>query len=149
MKASARAPQRMRVVALTVTLALTTIAAPAPAADHHRLGRLFLTPEQRDEIDARRRATPEPAPVSGSGSASGSVRGEPRPREPVVSRVDGVVRRSGGPAVVWLDAVPHQVQIGRSVRDVPGARLEGDTVVLRDPSGQVRRLRAGQSVDPQ
>ena len=145
MKALARAPQRMRVVALTVTMALTTIAAPAPAADHHRLGRLFLTPEQRDEIDARRRATPEPAPVSGSGS----VRGEHRPREPVVSRVDGVVRRSGGPAVVWLDAVPHQVQIGRSVRDVPGARLEGDTVVLRDPSGQVRRLRAGQSVDPQ
>ncbi|HMN79789.1 MAG TPA: hypothetical protein PKA20_07640 [Burkholderiaceae bacterium] len=130
-----------------LTLALTTIATPAPAADGPRLGRLFLTPEQRDEIDARRRASPEPGPAATPAPAP--PRGEPRPAERVVSRVDGVVRRSGGPAVVWLDEVPHQVQIGQSVEDVPGARLEGDTVMLRDPSGQVRRLRAGQSVDPQ
>ena len=134
-------PGRMLIAALT--LSLTTLAAPVSAADPPRLGRLFLTPEQRDEIDARRRAAAPPV------AASTPVRAEPRPSEHVVTRVDGVVRRSGGPAVVWLDEVPHQVQIGQSVKDVPGARLEGDSVVLRDPSGQVRRLRPGQSVDPQ
>lgn len=133
-----------RISSVALMLALMSIAAPAPAADGPRLGRLFLTPGQRDEIDARRRANPEPVPAP--------VRAEPRPGESgerIVSRVDGVVRRSGGPAVVWIDEVPHQVQIGQSLKDVPDARLEGDTVVLRDPSGQVRRLRAGQSVDPQ
>lgn len=133
-------------MAAATWLLLCLVAGPVAAGDPPRLGRLFLTPAQRDAIDARQQPATPPTAL-----APASMQTSPGTDQPAtaVSRVDGVVRRSGGPAVVWIDEVPHQVQLGSSLKDVPGARLEGDTVVLRDPSGRTKRLRAGQSVDPQ
>ena len=55
------------------------------------LGRLFFTPEQREALDARRRArmpdTPAPAPLAVSPT----------------TRLDGYVRRSDGRSTVWVN----------------------------------------------
>ena len=122
---------------------LTGDATAAPDDPH--FGRLFLTPRQRAEIDARLRGRTEGAASTPRVVADASPRADDAQRQ----RVDGVVRRSGGPAVVWIDGVPHQVRIGQSIRDVPAARLDGDSVVLQDPLGRLRRLKPGESVDPQ
>ena len=88
------------------------------------LGRLFFTPEQREALDARRRA-----------------RVPDKPAAPVVAspvtRVDGYVRRSGGPPTVWIN--------GESVTDtVP----DGGRVPVPVGEGGARtRLKPGESLD--
>jgi len=61
------------------------------------LGRLFFTPEQREALDSRRKARVPDKPAAAM----------------VVSpttRVDGFVKRSGGPSTVWVNgAYLHQV----------------------------------------
>jgi hypothetical protein len=52
------------------------------------LGRLFLTPEQRRQIDS-----------TGSGRAVAGGSG--------ASKLDGVMRRSDGRTVIWVDGVPQ------------------------------------------
>jgi hypothetical protein len=52
------------------------------------LGRLFLTPEQRREIDS----------AGGGRSVAGSSG---------TSKLDGVMRRSDGRTVIWVDGVPQ------------------------------------------
>lgn len=56
--------------------------------DPASLGRLFLTPEQRRQIDS---------PGSGRGQAGSSG----------ASKLDGVMRRSDGRTVIWVDGVPQ------------------------------------------
>ena len=74
-------------------------------AQNPALGRLFFTPEQRDGLDARRRARVPDKPAATT----------------VVSpttRLDGFVRRSGGPSTVWvngeglLETSPEAPRIG-------------------------------------
>lgn len=60
----------------------------APASDEASgkpLGRLFVTPEQRNALEARKRAIPEPT----SSKAS--------------EKLEGFVRRSSGHSTIWLD----------------------------------------------
>ncbi|MEO8717071.1 MAG: hypothetical protein ABI423_02490 [Burkholderiales bacterium] len=62
------------------------------------LGRLFFTPEQRDALDARRKARLPDKPAALAPSPT--------------TRMDGSVRRSSGKSTVWLDgfAVPDGSQ---------------------------------------
>ncbi len=60
----------------------------APAQKHYELGRLFMDPVQRAQIDQ-----PSKAVASGSND---------------VAQINGVVQRSAGPTVVWIDGVPRQ-----------------------------------------
>lgn len=53
------------------------------------LGRLFTTPQQRQRID-------QPGKASAAEPAAGEA-----------GRVDGVMRRSEGRTVVWVDGVPR------------------------------------------
>lgn len=71
--------------------------APAPGGAQE-LGRLFFTPEQRDALDARRRARLPDKPAAVAASPT--------------TRLDGYVTRSSGKSTVWLDgyAVPENVQ---------------------------------------
>jgi len=116
---------------LLLAVALTLLAAGNAHAQH--LQRLFFTPEQRDALDARRRARlpdkPSAVPVSPT------------------TRVDGYVKRSSGKSTLWLD--------GYAVRDnnqPEGLTARGGT----DPSrvtitvGEARRpieLRVGETLD--
>ena len=77
---------------VSLALALACLAAPAIAAAEE-LGRLFLTPQQRQELD-RRRATnraEEEAPQIKEGPLT----------------LDGHVQRSGGKSATWINRVPQ------------------------------------------
>jgi hypothetical protein len=57
------------------------------------LGRLFFTPEERAALDARRKARVPDKPAA-------VVTASP------TTKLDGYVRRSGGPSTVWVNGEP-------------------------------------------
>jgi hypothetical protein len=77
------------------------------------LGRLFFTPEQRAALDARRKARVPDTPTV-------AVVASP------TTRVDGFVRRSGGPSTVWVNGEP----LGEHGSDAPR--------IMRTPSAEGR-----------
>lgn len=135
--------QAMRRAALLLALSLIV-----PCADAQELGRLFFTPEQRAALDARRRARVPDKPAAAPAVLSPTT------------RLDGFVRRSGGPPTVWVNGVPTEdsapgsdarvaVPVGESgarVRLKPGQTLDRGTGEVRDVMGpggelQVHRKR--------
>lgn len=125
------------------------LAAFATAAAAQALGRLFFTPEQRAELDARRKARVPDKP------AAAVVVESPH------TRLDGYVKRAGGKSTVWLngEAVPlgaasagaqiypgrgksNAVSVGvgdgKRARRIPlrvGETLERDTGEVKDVIG--------------
>jgi hypothetical protein len=103
------------------------------AAGAQQLGRLFFTPEQRETLDARRKARLPDKPAAVAISPS--------------TRLDGYVKRSHGKSTIWLD--------GQAVPD--GVRTEGVRVRRgSDPTrvsigvgeeGHNVSVRVGQTVD--
>ncbi len=102
-------------------------------ATAQQLGRLFFTDDQRAALDARRRARvpdkPSAAPVVASPT----------------TRLDGFVKRSGGPSTVWVNGeqLPENVRPGERSVSVPvgdsGTRVElRPGQVLDRGSGEVR-----------
>ena len=98
--------------------ALLLVALLPLAAGAQELGRLFLTPEQRSALDARRKARipdkPAAVPVV----------------ESPTTKVDGYVQRQGGRSTVWLNGVPSPegaqpdgIQVGQSRRDSGGVSI--------------------------
>ena len=73
-------------IAIAVLGVLAAAAGPVAAQE---LGRLFFTPEQRDALDARRKARLPDAPIAAAPSRS--------------ARIDGYVMRSGGKSTVWVN----------------------------------------------
>ncbi len=117
-------------------LALLSFALLAPSgAGAQELERLFFTAEQRDALDARRKARLPDKPAAVAASPT--------------TRVDGYVVRSSGKSTLWLD--------GYAVRD--GNQPEGLGLNVRrgsDPSrvtvvvGEERRrvdMRVGETLD--
>jgi hypothetical protein len=102
---------------------------PAQAAED--MGRLFLTPEQRAALDARRKARQPDKPAAVAASPT--------------TRVDGYVRRQGANSTIWLNGLP--------VTESPGTRIEagkGGQAGVAVPLGDEARsahARVGQSVD--
>jgi hypothetical protein len=66
----------------------------AQAAMAQELGRLFFTPEQRDALDARRKARMPDKPTAAPVVASPTT------------RLDGYVQRSGGRSTVFINGEP-------------------------------------------
>lgn len=97
-----------------------------PAAHGQELGRLFFTPEQRQALDARRRARvpdkPAPAPLAVSPT----------------TRLDGYVRRSDGRATVWVNGATQDES-----RPLPDGRV---AVSVGDGGARVR-LKPGEVLD--
>ena len=96
---------------------------PLPAAAQQNLGRLFLQPQQRQELDRRRQANiQEAAAVTES-----------------LVTVNGQVSRSSGRTTVWLNGVPQD-----------GTRKPNDParVALPGAEGQPSvNLKIGQTLD--
>jgi len=117
--------------ALLLLLALALAPAPGQAQE---LGRLFFTPEQRAALDARRKARVPDKPAAAVVAAP-------------VTRLDGYVKRSGGPPTVWIN--------GESIPDNAPEAPRIDT--SRGPSGSVSisvgeaggrvRLQPGEALD--
>ena len=77
--------------ALLAALALASAAAATPAIGAD-LGRLFFTPQQRQDMDRRRLTNAQESVVVVES----------------VLTVDGHVSRSGGPATTWINGVPQE-----------------------------------------
>lgn len=132
----------MRRVALLIAALLAV-----PAVHGQELGRLFFTPEQRQALDARRRARvpdkPAPAPLAVSPT----------------TRLDGYVRRSDGRATVWVNGASQDesrplpdgrvaVSVGDGgarVRLKPGEVLDRSSGEVTDVLGERGELRVGRA----
>jgi hypothetical protein len=112
---------RMRVV----LLCLGCLCATGAAAQD--LGRLFFTPEQRQALDARRKARVPDKPAATAAA-------------PTI-RLDGYVKRSSGRSTVWVNGEPTE--------DAPRIPPSSDgrvSVNTGDGAGRVG-LKPGESVD--
>lgn len=80
-------------IALSLALLAAGLSSGIEEAGAQDLGRLFFTPEQRSALDARRKARipDKPAAVA---------------VESPVTRLDGLVTRSGGKSTVWVNGEP-------------------------------------------
>ncbi|MDH4172930.1 MAG: hypothetical protein OEW96_10760 [Betaproteobacteria bacterium] len=115
-------------------LALVLCAALVPrTALAQELGRLFFTPEQRDALDARRKARLPDKPAALAPSPT--------------TRIDGSVTRSSGRATIWLDgfAVPDGVQ-PEGLRIRRGADASRVVVNVGEDGRRVD-LRVGETLD--
>jgi hypothetical protein len=105
---------------VVAALLCTVTAAPVVAAE---LGRLFLTPQQRDDLDRRRTSNIQDAVVT------------------TVSRVtvEGQVSRSSGKDTVWLNGAPQY--------DGPRARDPARVVVPRSEQEGSVSVKVGETLD--
>jgi len=119
------------IILLGVAISLSSAAAQA-----QELQRLFFTPDQRTALDARRNARvpdkPADAPVV----------------ESPLTRVDGVVRRSGGKSTVWVngETIPESAQPG-SPKISPTGGNPGEVSIPAGEGAQPKDLRVGESLD--
>ena len=101
------------------------------------LGRLFLTPEQRHELDILR----DPNAVRpATGLANPLPEGSPMV-------LNGVVRRSHGADVVWVNGTRASAGPGQPVQLRRGPD-KNNRVTLEDAEGATARLKPGQFWDP-
>jgi hypothetical protein len=116
-----------RLLLLSFLMLMTVDAYP------QQLGRLFFTEDQREALDARRRARvpdkPSAAPIVAS----------------PITRVDGFVKRSRGPDTVWVNGEPLRQDVRPGERSVAVPVGEGDERIELKPgesldrgSGEVR-----------
>ncbi|MCC7597799.1 hypothetical protein IGS61_09900 [Janthinobacterium sp. FW305-129] len=123
----------MRTLVLCLSLAGTVLTAQAQAPAP-QLGRLFLSPAQRAQLDAQRYGPPPPDP------ALAAPQPPPPPAPPV--ELNGLVLRSSGRSTVWLNQEAQNEPHNRLARGKPG------TLTLRLSNGQVVLLQPGQRYDP-
>ena len=83
------------------------LALAAPAAGQEKLGRLFLTPQQREDLDRRRQANIQEAAVVADSFVT----------------VNGQVSRSSGKSTTWINGVPQES--ARKPHDPARATLHG------------------------
>jgi hypothetical protein len=115
-----------------IVLALVLAALPA-VAGAQELGRLFLTPEQRTALDARRKARIPDKPAA-----------TPVVESPT-TRVDGYVQRQGGRSTVWLNGVPNS-EGGQADGTRVGSGRNGVSVTMGENQRGIE-LKAGQRLD--
>jgi hypothetical protein len=117
--------------AFALVLACAALAPGAAAAQE--LGRLFFTPEQREALDARRKARLPDKPVAAAPSPT--------------TRIDGSVQRSSGRSTLFVDgaAVPDGTQPeGLRIRRTGDP---GRVVVTVGEGGGRVDLRVGETLD--
>lgn len=118
-----------------IAFSLLLVAGEASCAD--RLGRLFLTPEQRTALELRRRL------------------GVPAPsRETGPLRLDGVIRRNegvgNGRVTIWINGRPQRddaIGLAAGFR-VPAGGRQPDRIALSAGHGSPVSLRVGETLRP-
>ena len=104
---------------------------PARAAEEP-LGRLFFTPERRQQLDRQRE--------------SNTLDKQPVNAEPGLS-VDGVVTRSGGKSTVWINGSPQHGREGGSDLQVTPGRGNPARVIVRADGSPAVSARVGDTID--
>ena len=113
-----------------------------PARSAASIGRLFYTPAQRAALDIARRAKPAPA------AAQHAEAPPPPPPPPQVVSYGGIVRRSDGKAMLWINN-----QLVEEKEALKGLNLKGKvradgavTLQVPDTGGRLE-VKVGQSVE--
>jgi len=122
---------------LACMLAVTAV--PASAAD--ALGRLFMTRDQRLALDAERAPG---ADVLGDANVTATPAAAPLEGQLLVN---GIVQRSRGPDVVWVNGVRTGTTSGQ-VRLQRGPASSSRVMVKDATDGKTVRLKAGQYWEP-
>ncbi len=124
---------------------LLALFAGVPAHAQERMaGRLFFTPEQRDQLDAGRRE----AIANRNRPAPTPARSAPVPKAPPpqVVTLHGVVKRSDGEATVWVNGRPVSSRFEEA--DIGAGTIARDSVGFAVPGSKRRvRLKVGQSLE--
>lgn len=127
-----------------LAICLHLVCGPLLAQSTAAIGRLFTTPDERVQLDALRHGgasglqtmpaetPPAPPPPMAAGESA-----PPAPAEPL--QLNGVIRRSGGKSVIWVNNAPLEG---------PSPRAKNGTLSLPLPAGGSVRLKPGQSYNP-
>jgi len=99
------------------------------------LGRLFFTQEQRAALDARRKARVPDKPAAAAVVASPTT------------RLDGFVKRSGGPSTVWVNGESLQEHSPDAPRFQPGRAGDPRVSVNVGDGGRRATLKPGEVLD--
>jgi hypothetical protein len=118
---------------MTRALLLLVLIASIPAVSAQELGRLFFTEEQRAALDARRKARVPDRPAAPAAASP-------------TTRVDGYVRRSGGPSTVWVNGESLGVE-GSDAPRIESGRRDGRVSVPVGDGGIRFSLKPGQVLD--
>ena len=116
-----------QLLALLVFVSLGNISESCSAQE---LGRLFFTPEQRQALDARRRARLPDRPSAPAIASPGT-------------RLDGYVRRDNGKSTVWVNGEP----LPETAPEAPRIGGSGRVTVTVGESGARTGLRPGETLD--
>ena len=123
-----------------IVVAAVFLAGGASAFAAEGIGRLFFTPAERAQLDQARVQKQRPVAKAEEPLAP--------PAAPQVLTYSGVVRRSDGKAVLWLNNRPVDEKEAMSSLSVSGAVRSDGAVVVRVPqSGKTIDLKVGQSVE--
>ena len=111
------------------------------AADDARLGRLFLTPNERAALDSARQNNQPPQKIVEPGGKNNNAVVKP-------ITVQGFVKRSDGKGTVWINGSPIQENSSTGAVAVGPLSADSDQVrITLSASGQSIRLKAGQRYD--
>ena len=134
----------MRAIA---SIALLAAAGAAGAATPSQpIGRLFFTPAERAQLDVARatKRVAEPA------AAAGTKPAEPPPPETQTITYSGIVRRSDGKSILWLNSRAADEKEALSGLPVSGRVRPDGGVTLQVPgTGGTIDLKVGQSAELQ
>ena len=120
----------MRSAPLLLGFALAVMSGASAAQE---LGRLFFTPDQRDALDARRRARVPDKPAAIAESPA--------------TRIDGQVIRSGRNSTVWVNGQPYASgEDAGGVRVYPG-RVDPSRVGVMVNDKRRIGLKVGETLD--
>jgi len=121
-------------------LSFFLLIATAPAfAQEAPLGRLFLTPEQRAALDNARRNKIRAEAVAGA------VVKKPKPPAARSVLINGIVKRSDGETIVWVNGKPIEGETPDGMQFQ--SRSDGAVVVREPDKGRRVEIKVGQQVD--
>jgi hypothetical protein len=115
-------------------LALAAVVFSVGGAEAQELGRLFFTPEQRAALDARRKARVPDKPAAAAVISP-------------TTRMDGFVKRSGGPATVWVNGESLPENAPEAPRIQAGRAGNPSVSISVGETGRRAALRPGEVLD--
>lgn len=124
-------PNRTRLAGLALAGLVSLTGSPRLTAEE-ALGRLFFSPERRQQLDRQREMN--------------VLDRQQTPADPTLT-IDGVVTRSSGKRTVWVNGRPqHESEAVSDVTAVPQARDPG-TIWLRTNESPGTRVHVGDTVN--
>jgi hypothetical protein len=133
-------------VTLLLFAAILVQGSPAPVSAAE-LGRLFLTPAERAQLEELRAPQSEPDDAT-IAEGEPTDAGSEQPALPIT--VNGIVRRSDGTRTVWINGISSFDGDTEALPEyVDRASLSSGRVTLKDPNGlRTIVLKPGQTYDP-